>query len=101
MIDTNELRRVFGALYGNETNAINATRTPRLFCAPGRVNLIGEHTDYNEGLPPALPPPRVLIRVCASFRSTVMNGMNLICGNRMPESVASGSIMLKASRRGC
>ena len=40
MISLQSLRELFTARYGSE---------PRLFSAPGRVNLIGEHTDYNEG----------------------------------------------------
>src|SRR5680860_749561 len=40
MIDLARLRDAFCARYGGE---------PRLFRAPGRVNLIGEHTDYNDG----------------------------------------------------
>ena len=40
MIDRGELGRIFRDRYGRE---------PRLFRAPGRVNLIGEHTDYNDG----------------------------------------------------
>lgn len=40
MIDRERLRTIFQQLYKRE---------PRLFRAPGRVNLIGEHTDYNEG----------------------------------------------------
>ncbi|HXY57910.1 MAG TPA: galactokinase family protein, partial [Methylocystis sp.] len=41
------LARSFREAYGRE---------PTLFRAPGRVNLIGEHTDYNEGfvLPAAI-----------------------------------------------
>ena len=35
-----ELARAAKSLWG---------RTPRVFRAPGRVNLIGEHTDYNDG----------------------------------------------------
>src|SRR3954468_8640251 len=35
-----EATRTFRAAYGRE---------PRSFSAPGRVNLIGEHTDYNDG----------------------------------------------------
>jgi galactokinase len=37
---SSELARRFQQLFGTE---------PRIFRAPGRVNLIGEHTDYNDG----------------------------------------------------
>jgi galactokinase len=42
-----KIRKKFGELYKEE---------PMLFRSPGRVNLIGEHTDYNEGyvLPAAI-----------------------------------------------
>jgi galactokinase len=36
-----ELAQTFREIYGGQ---------PRVYRAPGRVNLIGEHTDYNEGL---------------------------------------------------
>jgi galactokinase len=40
MIERQGVAQLFRGLYGRE---------PRLFGAPGRVNLIGEHTDYNDG----------------------------------------------------
>src|SRR5689334_10968279 len=40
MVDLNRLVAGFKERYGT---------TPRVFSAPGRVNLIGEHTDYNDG----------------------------------------------------
>lgn len=40
VVEPGELVARFRDLYGRE---------PRLFKAPGRVNLIGEHTDYNDG----------------------------------------------------
>ena len=40
MVDVARLKAEFQALYGAPA---------QLFSAPGRVNLIGEHTDYNEG----------------------------------------------------
>jgi len=40
MADPEKLRTEFKVRFGAE---------PRLFSAPGRVNLIGEHTDYNAG----------------------------------------------------
>jgi galactokinase len=40
MIDPRQLKHQFELHY---------QESPRLFSAPGRVNLIGEHTDYNDG----------------------------------------------------
>jgi len=40
VIDLSQLRSKFRAKYGAE---------PRIFRAPGRLNIIGEHTDYNDG----------------------------------------------------
>src|SRR5437867_2020524 len=39
-VDRDKVRRDFTWVYGTQ---------PRLFRAPGRINLIGEHTDYNDG----------------------------------------------------
>lgn len=40
-MEVKELKKAFHAVYGQEAK--------RVFFAPGRVNLIGEHTDYNGG----------------------------------------------------
>ncbi|MDQ3801404.1 MAG: galactokinase [Acidobacteriota bacterium] len=46
MIDPQRLKEKFTEVYGGDSGA---SGEPRLFRAPGRVNLIGEHTDYNGG----------------------------------------------------
>ncbi len=57
-MDTSFLEQTFAAEYG---------RAPRLFRAPGRVNLIGEHTDYNDGFVLPMPLDRETV-VAASAR---------------------------------
>jgi galactokinase len=42
-MDTTKLIEAFTEVFGTSQNL------PRMFFAPGRVNLIGEHTDYNSG----------------------------------------------------
>jgi galactokinase len=56
MVDLLKLRSAFAELSPAE---------PRLFSAPGRVNLIGEHTDYNEGF---------VLPIAANLRTFVAAG---------------------------
>jgi galactokinase len=102
MIDYAELRRAFAELYG---------AVPRLFRAPGRVNLIGEHTDYNEGyvLPFAIDretavaaAPRTDRRVCVRSRemsrdaSFDLDAPFQAGGERWPAYVAGVAHLLEA-----
>jgi galactokinase len=70
VIDREQLRREFAALYG---------RAPRLFRAPGRVNLIGEHTDYNDGfvLPMALERETVVAAAPRADRLVRVHALDL------------------------
>src|SRR5678816_4525011 len=52
---------------------------PRLFAAPGRVNLIGEHTDYNDGfvLPMAIERRTVVAAAPRSDRRVRVHSVDV------------------------
>ncbi|HEY1687014.1 MAG TPA: galactokinase [Tepidisphaeraceae bacterium] len=62
--------------------------------APGRVNLIGEHTDYNDGfvLPMAIEPE---VRIICRKRE---DGMVRISSTAFPEKIAEFSVQQKVTR---
>ena len=70
MIESDPLRSAFRARYGRE---------PRLFRAPGRVNLIGEHTDYNDGfvLPMAIDRETVVAAAVRTDRRVRLFSLNV------------------------
>ncbi|MDX6693469.1 MAG: galactokinase [Blastocatellia bacterium] len=71
MIEANALRVAFGERFGGGE--------PRLFAAPGRVNMIGEHTDYNEGfvLPMAIDRATVVAARTNGSRRVRVHSLNL------------------------
>jgi galactokinase len=68
--DASELGAIFRELHGVR---------PRLFAAPGRVNLIGEHTDYNDGfvLPTAIDRCTVVAAAPRDDRRVVVSSLNI------------------------
>lgn len=70
MIEVPTLKTRFEEVYGRE---------PRIFRAPGRVNLIGEHTDYNGGfvLPMAIERECAVAAAVRSDRKIRVHSLNL------------------------
>ena len=70
MIDLEQLRKLFIDEHGVP---------PRIFRAPGRINLIGEHTDYNEGyvLPAAIDKATFVAASPRSDRTILAESLDL------------------------
>src|SRR5215218_630340 len=70
MMEREAVGRAFRERYG---------RAPRMFRAPGRVNLIGEHTDYNGGfvLPMAIERETVAAGAAREDRKIRVRSLNL------------------------
>ncbi len=70
MLKVEGVRSAFTSMYG---------RAPRVFRAPGRVNLIGEHTDYNDGfvLPMAIDRSLVLAGAARQDRLVRIYSVNI------------------------
>ncbi len=70
MTNLQEIRAAFREIYGHEA---------RVFRAPGRVNLIGEHTDYNGGfvLPMAIEFDTTVAAAAREDRKIRVRSVNL------------------------
>src|SRR5437868_11570341 len=70
MTNPSQLRQQFEQRFG---------APPRLFSAPGRVNLIGEHTDYNDGfvLPMAINRRTYVAAAARNDRNVRVRSLNL------------------------
>jgi galactokinase len=83
--DTRRLRRVFADKFGREPIVIAE--------APGRVNLIGEHTDYNDGFVLPIAIDRTVVVAAAPREDRLLRAYSLdydemdeaeYCASRLP-----------------
>jgi galactokinase len=86
--DPTELHDKFQQIFGREAGKL------RLIRAPGRVNLIGEHTDYNDGLvfPMAIEPE---VRLICRARS---DGAVRLASTVFPQELIEFSLQHKIER---
>ncbi len=71
-IDT--LRKTFADTFGRDCSAIAR--------APGRVNLIGEHTDYNDGLVLPIAVGQATFAACARRDDALARVVSLTVNDR-------------------
>ena len=74
MVEREVVRQAFVETYG---------RAPRLFRAPGRVNLIGEHTDYNDGFVLPMAIDRETVVAAAARDDRLVRAFSLNRGERV------------------
>jgi len=72
MITSEGMKRIFANVFGRRNDEAKVTK------APGRVNLIGEHTDYNDGF--VLPTP-ISRHVWAAAATNESGTANLYAGD--------------------
>ncbi|MDR1415010.1 MAG: galactokinase, partial [Odoribacteraceae bacterium] len=84
-MDKNALKRKFQEIYGREAEC--------LYFAPGRVNLIGEHTDYNGGyvFPCALNFGTYLLAARRSDRKSRFTTLNFPHASKLDASLFRGA----------
>src|SRR5579862_8140231 len=86
-----ELRKEFAAVFGASAELSSPILIIR---APGRVNLIGEHTDYNDGFvfPMAIEPQVMFV-----FRGR-QDGLIRLTSTIYPKKIVEFSVQKKITR---
>jgi galactokinase len=92
--DITAIKEKFLQIFGADSGGGHAGKKVRVIRAPGRVNLIGEHTDYNDGFvfPMAIEPE---VRLVCRARG---DGMVRLASTVYPNEVVEFSLQKKIER---